>query len=90
MRRFKLVPTIYMYLLSKNKKNIFLFSSENNRFYSREKVLLITWACFRNEKAMLLGRSIFCFSVFLENWTHSAHCFSILLPNSYRFDSESA
>ena len=35
--------------MSKNKKIIYqLFSSENYRFYTREKLLYIAWACFRN------------------------------------------
>ena len=33
----------------------------------------------------------FDFSVNLENWMYSTHCFSLaILPNSYLFDSESA
>ena len=38
-------------------KNDKLFSSENYRFYSREKLLYIAWACYRNE-----NRNI-CFNV---------------------------
>ena len=32
----------------KKKKKHHNFSSENYRFYSREKLQYITWACFRN------------------------------------------
>ena len=40
------VPTINV--LSKNKKTILKKSSENEHFYSREILLYIAWACFRN------------------------------------------
>ena len=39
------VPKINV--LSKNKKNITFFRPKNYHFYSREKSLYITWACFR-------------------------------------------
>ena len=32
------------------QENYQLFSPENYRFYTREKLLFIAWACFRNEK----------------------------------------
>ena len=41
------VPTIYV--LSKNKKNIELFSAENVQFLKLKKSLFIAWTSFRNE-----------------------------------------
>ena len=46
-------------VLSKNKKNITYFASENYRFYSRqshEKLQYIVWACFRNEYPKVEGQ----------------------------------
>ena len=40
------MPTINVF--SKNKENIKTNSSENEHFYSREILLYIAWACFRN------------------------------------------
>ena len=41
------VPTIYV--LSKNKKNVTIYSSENYHFYSREILQYIAYAYLRNE-----------------------------------------
>ena len=40
--------------LSKNKKNIKKNISENEHFYSREILLYIAWACFRNVNAQCI------------------------------------
>ena len=40
------VPTIY--ILSKNKKNIIIFSAENFQFLNLKKSLFIAWEIFRN------------------------------------------
>ena len=47
LRRFLRVPTINV--LSKNKKKYYIFSSENNQFYSREILQYIARTCLRNE-----------------------------------------
>ena len=40
-----------------NEENYHNFSSENYSFYSREKLLYIAWACFRNVKQAALRSS---------------------------------
>ena len=47
LRQFLCAPTINV--LSKNKKNIKKFSSENYHFYSREILQYIAWACLHND-----------------------------------------
>ena len=59
------VPTIYV--LSKNKKNIIFFSSENNLFHNRENLLYITWACFHNAADLCL-----CFRICKNRFSHDA------------------
>ena len=42
------VRTASINVFSKNKKKIAQFSSENYLFNSREILLYVSWACFRN------------------------------------------
>ena len=44
-----------MYVLEQKLENITFFSSENNHFYSREILLYIARACFRNESKSILN-----------------------------------
>ena len=47
------VPTIN--ILSKNKKKYYIFSSENNHFYSREIFQYIARTCLRNDRLLETG-----------------------------------
>ena len=45
------ITLILVYALSKNKKNITFFSSENYHFYSNEILKYIAWTCLHNDLA---------------------------------------
>ena len=80
---YSLVPTIYVEQKYKNGKTK---STENCYFYSREKSLYISWACFRNDtlrsrKAapflrgdMYLDNEYFSISMYLQKSFNGTAC----------------